>query len=163
MINSKARGSEAMRKLPVHLPMAGKYLSPGMALYYLTEVIDSVPAISRSTTPLFRNPATGRILTVAFIRARLRSIMTSIGRDGSLYGAHSLRIAGATALAFLQVPGEQIQAAGRWHSGAYLRYLRERGSEALDQLSRVASADVDDFEADFLDVDCQGFDADDDE
>ena len=97
------------------------------------------------------------------MRTRLRSIMTAIGRDGSLYGAHSLRIAGATALAYLQVPGEQIQAAGRWHSGAYLRYLRERGSEALDQLARVASADVDDFESDFLDVDRQGFDADDDE
>ena len=34
----------------------------------------------------------------------------------SFDGAHSLRIGGATALAWLQVPGDMIQAAGRWHS-----------------------------------------------
>ena len=55
-----------------------------------------------------------------------------------------------------------LQAAGRWHSDAYLRYLRESRSQGLHNLSLVASADTDDNEADFVDVDARGFDDDDD-
>ena len=97
-----------------------------------------------------------------FIREQLRACMAAIGREPAAYGAHSLRIGGATALAFSGVPGEQIQAAGRWHSDAYLRYLRESRSQGLHNLSLVASADTDDNEADFVDVDARGFDDDDD-
>ena len=82
-------------------------------------------------------------------------------RDGSKYGAHSLRIGGATALAFLQVPGDMIQAAGRWHSGAYLRYLRETRDNAVGTLTRLAGADTDDLEADFVAVDAHDLDEDD--
>jgi hypothetical protein len=87
---------------------------------------------------------------------------TAIGRDATVYGAHSLRIGGATALAFLHIPGDQIQAAGRWHSGAYLRYLRQTRGSALRNLTLVASAETDDMEADFVDIDAHGFDEDDD-
>jgi len=89
--------------------------------------------------------------------------MAAIGRDATVYGAHSLRIGGATALAWLQVAGDDIQAAGRWHSGAYLRYLRDRRAEALGHLEMICGAETDDFEADFVDVDAHGFDADDEE
>ena len=100
----------------------------------------TVPRAREASTPLFRNPATNEILTVAFIREQLRACMAAIGREPAVYGAHSLRIGGATALAFSGVPGEQIQAAGRWHSDAYLRYLRESRSQGLHNLSLVASA-----------------------
>ena len=156
IINSKARGHGFLEKLPVHLPMRGKHLSPGLALYHLFRV-DPVPTALHASTPLFRNPRTGAVLTVDFVRATLRSCLTAIGRDPSLYGAHSLRIGGATALAWLKVPGEEIQAAGRWHSGAYLRYLRETQTTALTRLTQVASADTDDAEADFVDIDSHEF------
>lgn len=162
IINSKARGAERLRKLPVPLPMAGRYLSPGLALYYLLHVIDPTPSFMAASIPLFRDPRTGRILTVTYIRSSLRSCMTAIGRDATVYGAHSLRIGGATALAFLHIPGDQIQAAGRWHSGAYLRYLRQTRGSALRNLTLVASAETDDMEADFVDIDAHGFDEDDD-
>jgi len=161
IINSKARGSEMLRKLPVPLPMDGKHLAPGRALYYLLHVIDPTPAHAAASTPLFRDPRTGRILTVAFLRSILRSCMAAIGRDPSVYGAHSLRIGGATALAFLRIPGDQIQAAGRWHSGAYLRYLRQTRGRALMNLTLVAGADTDDMEADFVDIDAHEYCADD--
>ena len=89
--------------------------------------------------------------------------MHAIGRDSSAYGAHSLRIGGATALAWMRVPGEDIQCAGRWHSGAYLAYIRERRGETLRMLTQVAGAETDDMEADFVDIDLNGFDGDDDE
>ena len=161
IVNSKARGAERFRKLPVALPMTGRYLSPGAALYHLMYVVDPTPAHSAASIPLFRDPRTGGILNVSFIRSMLRSCMVAIGRDGTVYGAHSLRIGGATALAFLGVPGEQIQAAGRWHSGAYLAYLRQTRGRALRNLTLVASAETDDMEADFVAVDAHGFDEDD--
>ena len=89
--------------------------------------------------------------------------MTAVGRDKTKYGAHSLRIGGATALAWLKVPGDMIQAAGRWHSGAYLRYLRETRDNAVGMLTRLAGADTDDLEADFVAVDAHDFDEEDEE
>jgi hypothetical protein len=163
IVNIKARAAERFRRLPVHLPIRGKHLSPGLALYYLCKVLDPVPASAESMTPLFRDPATNAILTVSSLRTMLRACMSAIGRDASLYGAHSLRIGGATALAWLKAPGEHIQAAGRWHSDAYLRYLRDTKDLALSYLARVASADTDDFEADYVAIDAHGFDDDDEE
>ena len=89
--------------------------------------------------------------------------LPDISNTASAYGAHSMRVGGATALAWLRVPGEDIQCAGRWHSGAYLRYIRERRGENLRMLTQLAGADTDDFEADFVDIDLNGFDADDDD
>ena len=163
IINCKARGPEYLRKLPVHLPIDGKHLSPGRALYFLMRVADPVPFDQEPFTPLFRDPATNGILTVTSVRDCLRSCMAAIGRDASVYGAHSLRIGGATALAWLRTPGEDIQAAGRWHSDSYMRYIRERRGQALAQLTAVAGADTDDFEADFIGIDEHGFDAEDEE
>jgi len=65
IVNSKARGIEARRKLPVVLPMRGEYLSPGHMLWTLDRVTDPVPSSARNTTPLFRDPATNKILTCA--------------------------------------------------------------------------------------------------
>lgn len=161
IVNSKARGAEQMRKLPVPIPMTGGHLSPGLALYHLIHVLDPVPSHPADRTPLFRDPRTNSILSVTYVRTVLRQCMAAIGRDASIYGAHSLRIGGATALAWLNVPGDQIQAAGRWHSGAYLRYLRETRERALQHLTAVAGADTDDLEADFVGVDEHAFDADD--
>ena len=84
--------------------------------------------------------------------------MRAIGRDGSLYGAHSLRIGGATAMSWLRASREDIMAAGRWRSDAYLRYLRQSRGVAMRLALGVAGADTDDLEADFLDIDEHDFD-----
>ena len=155
-VNSKAKGVEALRKLPSRLPWRGRYLSPGYMLYLLTEVLDPVPVHLRASTPLFRNPATGEALTVSGVRAALRLVMEAAGLDGSWYGAHSLRIGGATALAFRGAPDRVIKAAGIWSSDAFLRYLRETGDDVLRHVSMICDADVDDLATtDYLGVDAQ--------
>ena len=156
-----ARGAERFRRLPVHLPIRGRYLSPGLALWYLIYVVDPVPPPLARSTPLFRDPSTGVSLTVSAMRTWLRTCLAAVGRDASLYGAHSLRIGGATAMAWLQAPTDVTMAAGRWRSDAYLRYLRDRRSEVMRYAEGVAGADTDDFESDFVDVDALDFDADD--
>ena len=158
IVNSKAKGAESLRRLPVPLPMTGTYLSPGQALWDLIHVIDPVPADQFATTPLFRIPSTNKILTVTQLRNEIRFLMSSLGLDGSLYGAHSLRIGGATALAFLGALPEQIKAHGRWKSDAYMRYVRERERQCIFYTSGICGADVDDFEADHLDFEADQLD-----
>ena len=158
IVNSKARGIEARRKVPVVLPMHGTYLSPGYRLWLLDRSIDPVPDTLRAITPLFRDPATNTILTVDGLRASLRAILSNIGRDGSTYGAHSLRIGGATAMAFCHASAEVIKDVGRWNSDAYLRYIRECRGDYMSYMTRICSADVDDMEADHLDLDAHDLD-----
>lgn len=164
-VNCKARGVEARRKLERHLPARGSFLSPGWLLYLLTEVVDPVPHHLRATTPLFRDPrhaadpVTRGIFTVARVRAVVRSVMTAAGKDGTAYGAHSLRIGGATARAYLDEPVSDTKAVGCWTSEAYLLYLRERRSALMRVSIAVCSAVVDDYENDLVDIDDADFDA----
>lgn len=158
IVNIKARGAERFRRLPVRLPLTGGFLSPGLALWYLCCVVDPVPAAQAAATPLFRNPATGDVLSVSYMRDALRQCLRAIGRDPSLYGAHSCRIGGATAMGWLGAPPERIMAAGRWRSDAYLLYVRESPGQALSYAAAVAGADTDDSQPAFLDVDAYDFD-----
>ena len=152
-INSKCRGADRNRKLPVRLAVRGKYLSPGYHLYQLCEKIDPVPEAAKASTPLFRHPATNAPITVDQMRGMLRSLMDAIGLDGSKYGAHSCRIGGATALAFLHADETTIKTLGRWKSDAYLMYVRECKSEHRRWAQSVCDARVDTYEADCLVVD----------
>ena len=162
-VNCKARGVEARRKLPRHLPARGSYLSPGYLLWLLTEVVDPVPPNQRSATPLFRDPSraddpvTRGIITTDQLRSVVRLVMSAAGKDGSAYGAHSLRIGGATARAFLGEDVMDTKAVGTWSSDAYKRYLRERKAQMLSVSRGVCSAVVDDFENDMVLIDDHEF------
>jgi len=138
--------------MPVRLPMQGAFLSPGWMLYYLIYVIDPV---SDPNTPLFRNPRSGRVLTTDGLREHLRTGLANIGMDPIRYGGHSLRIGGATALAFCGADHSAIKSVGRWNSDAFERYVRERRGEYMFFVQQMCSADVDDFEADHLDFDVE--------
>jgi hypothetical protein len=50
--------------------------------------------------------------SVAQVRTKLRSMVAALGLEGSAYGAHSLRIGGATALSFLGAGATVIQRMG---------------------------------------------------
>ena len=90
----------------------------GWMLWYLTRVVDPVPAAVAAQTPLFRDPRSGMPLTVAAVRETLRLVLSGIGLDGSSYGAHSLRIGGATAMAWAQADHQVIKAGARSSDGA---------------------------------------------
>ena len=156
VVNSKARGVEAFRKLPFRLPFKGKYLSPGYMLYYLTEVLDPVPLSERAATPLFRHPATNKAITVSEVCSELRRAMSAVGLDAAYFGAHSLRIGAATALDCGDAPVSLIKAMGTWTSEAYLRYLRETSDKVLANADLICSGNVDDLATtDFLDLDAE--------
>ena len=121
-------------------------------LFDLIHHVDPVSPELAASTPLFRDPTNGgRTFTVDAVREEIRALMCGIGRVGTLYGAHSMRIGGATALAFLGAAPEAIKAHGRWRSDAYMRYVRERERECMFYTRGICGADVDDYEADYLD------------
>ena len=76
--------------------------------------------------------------------------MSAAGKDGSACGAHSLRISGATARAFLGEDVMDTKAVGTRSSDAYKRYLRERKAQLLSVSRGVCSAVVNDFENDMV-------------
>ena len=150
IVNSKARGAEGLRLLNMRVPMTGAHLCPGWLLWRYVKEFDPVPPELEATTPLFRDRSTGKVITVDAVREELRRLMGLLGRDASVYGAHSLRIGAATALAFLGAPEHVIKALGRWRSDAYLLYIRDSRTEAEHYQRNLLGAAVDDFEADEL-------------
>ena len=54
----------------------------------------------------------------------LKQTISACQRDPELYKSHSFRIGGATYAAQLGLSPLQIQRLGRWHSNAFLKYLR---------------------------------------
>ena len=84
---------------------------------------DPVPERERPWTPLFRHRS-GAPLRVAEVRSEVRKMMSAIGRPAADYGAHSLRIGGATAALAAGVDPSVIRLLGRWSSDCYEIYTR---------------------------------------
>lgn len=93
--------------------------------------------------------ASGVAITTRDVRDAVRRVMAAAGRDPSLYGAHSLRIGGATAALAAGVPPQLIRLMGRWSSDIYEIYTRMSVQAALRVGRAVSSADVDTFEGGF--------------
>ena len=56
--------------------------------------------------------------------AQIRSILNSLGVQQDQYAGHSFRIGAATTAAAVGVEDSTIQTLGRWHSAAFLQYIR---------------------------------------
>ena len=98
--------------------------------------------------PLFCDEQ-GAGITVAQVRDMVKSLMEAVGRDPRLYGAHSLRIGGATAALAAGVSPQLIRLMGRWSSDIYEIYCRMSEEAALGVGAAICSAVVTDVEAGF--------------
>ena len=86
-------------------------------------------------------------LTYAKFNAKLKFIAEAVGLDPRVISTHSLRIAGASALAAKGVPDHVIQCLGRWKSLAFLAYIRLSTmayNEAVDKLCDLHALTIDD-------------------
>ena len=72
--------------------------------------------------------------------------MQSIGRDPARYGAHSLRIGGATAAMAAGVDPAIIKVLGRWSSDVYMIYMRCNREAAAAAGAAIASTPFHDTE-----------------
>ena len=98
--------------------------------------------------PLFCWPD-GVGLTVTQLRDEVRLLVSALGLDASLFGAHSLRIGGATAALAAGVPPQLIRLMGRWSSDVYEIYCRMSVESALGVGARLCSQTVETLEEGF--------------
>ena len=120
--------------------------------------IDPVADSEAARTPMFREGAPGegprKPLSVAKVRSTIKALMLSVGESPEQFGAHSLRIGGATAL-FADGAGEQvIRTMGRWSSDCYRLYVRACFGQTLEWTRRCGSKVVDDVAREYAEVDC---------
>ena len=98
--------------------------------------------------PLFCWPD-GRGMTVAELRALVKRVMKAAGLDPALFGAHSLRIGGATAALAAGIPPALIRLMGRWSSDIYEIYTRLSLEAAINVGRAIASTRVTSFAGGF--------------
>ena len=99
---------------------------------YLSERSAALPA-----DPLFVFEDDSILRRRSLVRL-LKVLLSNAGVDSSLYAGHSFRIGGATDLASRGVPDHEIQAAGRWTSDAFKRYVRFADERHLSRAAIMA-------------------------
>ncbi len=73
--------------------------------------------------PFFKDHE-GRTVTKVWFTQQLRVTLQGIGLPSDQYAGHSFRIGAATSAALAGMEDSLIQTLGRWHSAAFLRYIR---------------------------------------
>jgi len=135
------------KSVPIVLSGGGTMIDPVSALWDLYAG-DPVPEAVEHVTPLFRvrsRGATGSI-TVDQVRIEVKTLMSNLGLDPARFGAHSLRIGGATAAAAAGVPPSVIRVMGRWNSDIFEIYTRLTQQAAARMTGVIGSTAFDDLE-----------------
>ena len=83
------------------------------------------------------------------MRSVVKWLMESVGEDATKFGAHSLRIGGATAALTAGVPPATIRLMGRWATDCYEVYLRLTRQTAARMSAIVGSTAFEDLERGF--------------
>ncbi|CAG2211241.1 unnamed protein product [Mytilus edulis] len=129
----------AERCLDIPLPAIKKLpLCPSQALLLNFKMVPAVQTPSPAF--LYQNGEDTIPLTYAVFLARLKTVLSIIGFDASLYSGHSFRRGGATFAFQCGVPGELIQSQGDWKSDAYKGYLDPSPSYRLHVMKTFANA-----------------------
>ena len=134
----------------------GKLVDPVAALWRLVHE-DPVPKAQRESTPLFRTHRGGvaEALTVAQVRDTVKQLMREVGEDPAMFGAHSLRIGGATAALTAGVHPSVIRLCGRWNSDLWELYARVSRESAARVTSLIGSTPFHDLERGFHSVELE--------
>jgi hypothetical protein len=106
--------------------------------------LDPVPERDEATTPLFR--WRGSALPIDDVRRMVKALMGRLGLPMACYGAHSLRIGGATAGLAAGVSELALRTAGRWSSDCYKLYARANRQAAARLSLVIGSTEFDDLE-----------------
>ena len=139
-----AKGKPGTTKsVPLILAGGGSLLDPVIALERMI-ALDPVDESEAATTPLFAQ--FGRAISVRQLRLVVKDLMAMMGLDARRFGAHSLRIGGATAALAANMSPAAIRAAGRWSSDVYLLYTRASRQAAMHVATVIGSTPFEDME-----------------
>ena len=140
---AKRRTGEG-KTVPLMLASGGTLVDPVKELKKLFEA-DPVPRAEWASTPLFRNED-GSALRVAQVRAVVKVLMGGLGLDPRRFGAHSLRIGGASAGLAGKLEEQTLRAAGRWQSDAADLYIRASKEAMMNIAIVIGSTPFEDLE-----------------
>ena len=133
------------KNVPILIAAGGSLLDP-VRLMQRYLALDPVPPEEAALTPLFRRRVSLACIKVREVRAVLQQLMAAIGLDWQRFGAHSLRIGGATAALAAGLTPAAIRAAGRWSSDVYAIYCRVSRQSAAQVGSLIGSTAFEDLE-----------------
>ena len=153
----KKRGAALAPKVPQYVREHDGGGSDTYAALRRLEEHDPIPKEARPTTPLFRRrTASGaaRHVSVAMLRELVRARMRDIGYNNrNEWGAHSMRIGGATDLASTgDTSPLLLQARGRWASDIgqiYARMTRRCQLAASGLMQKARGRDLEELLPDF--------------
>ena len=128
------------------LKSGGTLLDPVMELWKLYQLDPLKDGEDAAMTPLFRDTATGVAFSVANVRRVVKWLMAELGLDPARFGAHSLRIGGATAALAAGIVPAQIRLLGRWSSDVAEVYMRMTQQSAGSFSTLVGSTAFNDTE-----------------
>ena len=137
---------DAQNACPVVLKSGGTLLDPVEELWKLFQLDPLKDGECAETTPLFRDTVTGVAVSVANVRRVVKWLMADLGLDPARFGAHSLRIGGATAALAAGFSPAQIRLLGRWSSDVAEVYMRMNRQAAGCFSTAVGSTAFDDME-----------------
>ena len=106
-------------------------------------LMDPTPEGQAAQTPMFRK-ADGSAFTTDDIRDIVRVCMQAAGEDPLEFGAHSLRIGGATALFAAGADPIHIRTMGRWSSDCWRLYVRACFQQTMQWTQLMGSQEVHD-------------------
>ncbi len=95
----------------------------GQPLCPVTAILRYIQARGPSPGVFFRKSPSEPVLKPWFVD-QLRDVLAAVGLPRHQYAGHSFRIGAATTAAMGGVEDSTIQTLGRWHSSAYLQYIR---------------------------------------
>ncbi len=110
----------------------------GNELCPIAAVLSYIASRGSAPGPFFRDMS-GRAITKPWFVTQIREILQKAGLPQQDYAGHSFRIGAATSAALAGVEDSTIQTLGRWHSTAFLQYIR-MPKEQLAALSGVLAS-----------------------
>jgi len=140
------------KTVPLIIGAGGTFIDAVADMRRLFE-IDPVDPAAAKFTPLFRLRS-GSPITVDMLRDWVKRLMQGIGLEPAHFGAHSLRIGGATALFAAGADPNIIRTMGRWSSDCYRLYVHACFNQTFEWTQRAGSTVVGDVAGEFEEVDC---------
>ena len=94
------------------------------------------------STPLFREPKTGKPISYATVNSLVKEMMLRVEGSSEGFSTHSLRIGGATALFAAGASETVIRTMGRWSSDIHRLYVRACFEQCCDWTRLAGSQQV---------------------
>ena len=133
------------KTVPIVIGGGGEYIDAALEV---GRMLDMDSATFPAATPMFRK-ANGDAFTTDDIRDCVRLVMRAVGEDPLQFGAHSLRIGGATALFAAGADPIHIRTMGRWSSDCWRLYVRACFQQTISWTKLMGSQQVHDVAGEY--------------